>query len=201
MGIISATRLSGAVSLYHGDIAVMEHFSTYRELDAQGDVIEEVRTVEASRRLSVRAFWIEFEDLASITSIFEKRRDTARATLEQLIRVGEIFAIPSDRHDSSTYSNLSKKTIYLYETTEGGTGIADRTYESWQLVLQQGVAIATKCRCTFGCPRCIQPPRRRNSESIEKLFGVALAGSVLQLQDRSEVEVYDPTVMGWVKNS
>ena len=106
-------------------------------------------------------------------------------TLKHLFRIGAMFVVPADRHDTSTHSE--KGMLYVYENYPGGVGVARQIFENWREVMQKGVDIARECSCIRGCPNCIMPPRV--SEDLDKSIGMKLADHILDVVANSDTEI------------
>ncbi len=85
----------------------------------------------------------------------------------------------------------------MYENVAGGIGIAEKAFDVWREILEAGTAIAEKCSCADGCPRCICPPRRRGADQLSKHAGVQLAARLRQAASGGPTERFDPTTSGW----
>jgi DEAD/DEAH box helicase domain-containing protein len=48
-------------------------------------------------------------------------------------------------------------TIYLYDSHEGGIGLAERLFEILPDLLRRGLETLNVCGCRFGCPSCVGP--------------------------------------------
>lgn len=103
----------------------------------------------------------------------------ALVAVEHLMRIGMRFVIPVDEHDVFTVSDTKTNEIHVVESYPGGIGIAKKAFERWREILDEGIALATRCNCRQGCPYCIVPPRR--TEELNKRAGLDLGMSVLGL--------------------
>jgi DEAD/DEAH box helicase domain-containing protein len=48
-------------------------------------------------------------------------------------------------------------TLFLYEHTPGGIGLAERIFEQRELLLARALRLVEGCRCVAGCPACVGP--------------------------------------------
>lgn len=48
-----------------------------------------------------------------------------------------------------------RPTLYLYDDTPGGAGLASRAHALGAALFERAIAVATGCRCRHGCPTCI----------------------------------------------
>ena len=109
----------------------------------------------------------------------EDIEDDGLLAFEQLLRVGTIFTIPVDSHDTTTHLDKRDKQIYLIESHPGGIGIVKKAFEKWHEILKTSIGIARACRCRKGCPNCIIPPRLYD-EDLDKVKGIDLAERIIE---------------------
>ncbi len=48
-------------------------------------------------------------------------------------------------------------TLFLYEHTPGGIGLAERIFEQREVLLACALRLVESCPCDFGCPACVGP--------------------------------------------
>ena len=48
-------------------------------------------------------------------------------------------------------------TVFLYDATPGGVGLATRIYEDRESLLRGTLSLIERCACGEGCPACIGP--------------------------------------------
>lgn len=195
--IIKGKRYKESLSTLYGKITIFENFAGFKIIDERnGNMIDEIRA-QSARRHNAHAFWFIFDNV-SLFSISDFV--SGLGGLEHILRIGSIFIIPSDRHDTATFSNSqSLPQIYLYESVPGGIGIADKAFRIWKDIIQEGIKIADRCLCKDGCPRCIHPPRLKSTIGISKISGIELAYQLLEHAQSEPDEEYDPGIHGWVK--
>ncbi len=178
------------VEIHFRSLNIGERLNSYRLVDNNTD------TVLSSSNDSIGQYHNNrYAFVMSISNMVEFDNIALR-TLEQIVRIGAIFVVPADRHDTSTHSNVNEKSLYLYENYEGGIGVARRVFEDWQDVITKGIKIAETCKCDKGCPNCILPPRK--SEDMDKNSGIKLACAILDFIE-SGVEKYKIQDNRWVK--
>jgi len=135
--------------------------------------------------------------LRGLRALCKTIEDGIRA-LEQIIRLGTMFVIPSDRYDTSTFSSVKiPYMVYLYENVPGGIGIAEKAFSVWREACEEGIRIAERCDCKDGCPRCIFPPRLKETKGMSKQAGLRLARKILEITEEKPTEELDPTIHGW----
>ena len=68
-------------------------------------------------------------------------------------------------------------TLFLYEHTPGGIGLAERIFEQRETLVARALHLIETCKCDFGCPACVGPAdaygeHSRKSVALELLRGV-----------------------------
>ena len=48
-------------------------------------------------------------------------------------------------------------TLFLYEHTPGGIGLAERIFETREVLLARALRLVESCTCDWGCPACVGP--------------------------------------------
>jgi len=182
------------ISIYYGKLTIYENFSGYKIIDERnGSIIDEIKS-DISRHKNAHAFWLKLEN----SNNFENATNGLSA-LQHMIRVGSTFIIPSDRHDTNTYSNRNSFEIYLYENYPGGIGISEKAFDIFRDIIKQGIKISEDCSCIDGCPSCIFPPRFKKADGLSKIAGIKLAYEVLDETESRPLEIFDPHSFGWKK--
>jgi len=159
--------------------------------ERNNQVIDDVKSTNSIRK-EAYTFWIGFEDPDDIRNLSE-----GLIALENIIRIGAPFVIPSDRHDTSTYSNKNSLEIFLYENFSGGIGISEKAYVVFREIIIEGKKIAENCKCKKGCPRCILPDRYKPNEQLDKREGILLSEYLLEKTTNSPEEIYDERTHSW----
>ena len=163
-------------NIYYGQLNIHTHFRGYKLADTQtggeGGLSGNPSWYTHGNR---HAFWIEVESKHAV--------DTGGLVgLENLLRVGAMFVIPTDRFDANTLSIRGDMIVCYYENYTGGIGVAKQLLNVWESALNEGIRIANNCSCRRGCPNCIEPPkayRNRDIDKIDKNLGINLARKIL----------------------
>jgi DEAD/DEAH box helicase domain-containing protein len=66
--------------------------------------------------------------------------------------------------------------LYLYETYQGGVGLARGFYESFRDIARECLEVVTGCGCRAGCPSCVNPPEGR--DDLRKIASTIILGKV-----------------------
>ena len=161
-------------STYLGKVSLYENLISVSLVDERSDGVIDRYSPDSnsSWRSTSHAFWVDVSPLEDID-------DAGLTALEQLLRVGTIFTIPVDAHDTTTHLDKRDRQIYVIESHPGGIGIVKKAFEKWHEILRTAIGIAQACRCRRGCPNCIIPPRLYDEE-LDKVKGIALAERVME---------------------
>jgi DEAD/DEAH box helicase domain-containing protein len=68
-------------------------------------------------------------------------------------------------------------TLFLYEHTPGGIGLAERIWDQRDVLIARALRLVESCPCDAGCPACVGPAEKygehsRKSIALELLRGV-----------------------------
>ena len=164
------------LDIIHGTLNIQMNFTGYKEVDERtGEQRgEHVPSNDALFQNNLHAVW--FNIPTSTDNV------KGVGALENLLRVGAMFVVPSDRFDTSTWSKIKDGvTIYYYENYTGGIGVARKFFQEWNTALEKGIDIAENCDCRSGCQNCIEPPKSWNfsGAEIDKVAGIALSENLL----------------------
>lgn len=119
----------------------------------------------------------------------DEGNDAGLAALEQMLRVGALFAFPADSRDITTHRAGGK--IFLIERYPGGIGLAQSAFDRWRELLEIALEIAQGCPCPTGCAHCLVPPRSchdTRDTGLDKVGGIELARRLLQATGGSPPE-------------
>lgn len=195
---ISGRAWPGDVEAVYGDISIWENFTGYQEIDAKSGSVLGERDGSASMNRRARGLWLTFhapELLGALTL------DGTLNGLAQLLVIGTPFVLSCDRHDFTVHvrSGGQRAEVIFYETVAGGIGIAEKAAEIWPDILEVGMQIARRCRCSNGCPGCIEPTWRRSGQASPKKDPTLRAAEILHvLGNRQHREELDGDGNMWV---
>ena len=174
--VFSSQIFGSTANIHYGLLNIHTHFRGYKLIDTQtggeGIMSGNPSWYTHSNR---HAFWIEVQSSHAVDA-------QGLVGLENLLRVGAMFVIPTDRFDASTLSIRGDMIICYYENYTGGIGVAKQLLNVWRLALNEGIRIADNCSCRRGCPNCIEPPkayRNTDIDKIDKNLGINLARKIL----------------------
>ncbi len=189
---------ANGVSTHWGDVALTETLTEVKVIDesvrrnarrhsppdAEDD--ERVQEIYVPQRDTTwqstgHSFWLDVAGLlypgtAPAASVDGLADDRGLTELEQMLRVGTLFAFPVDTYDTTTHSQSGQ--VFLIESYPGGIGIAQKVFEQWRAILEAGLKLAKECACRAGCPHCLVPPRFFGRR-LDKDKGITLAEQIL----------------------
>jgi DEAD/DEAH box helicase domain-containing protein len=185
-----ASATVGRLALRLGALEVHEQVVGYQRRRARtNEVIEEVALDLPPTTLVTRGFWWEVPDgvladagLDGADAAFVP--GTVHAAEHAAIGVLPLFAI-CDRWDVGGVSiachpQTGRATIVIYDGYPGGAGVAELGFGAGRAHLDATLDAIRRCRCTEGCPSCVQSPKCGNgNEPLDKVGAVAMLGSAL----------------------
>ena len=176
-----ASKNAGGVGVHLGDVEVTNMVLGFRKRSHLTEaVIGEERLNLPPRRFNTVAIWFDIPQ-PLLKRINQEGWDLAgglHAAEHAAIGMLPLFAL-CDRNDIGGVStpfhpDTGRPQVFIYDGHPGGVGITEHGYsvieEWWRATLR---AIA-ECRCSEGCPTCIQSPKcGNNNHPLDK--GVAIA--------------------------
>ena len=180
--IFNGSKWEDNIEVYLGKVSLSENLISVSLIDERNDnLIDRYSPLSSSSwRSTSHAVWIDVSSLDEVD-------DEGLSAFEQLLRVGTVFTIPVDSHDTTTHLIKRDKQIYLIESHPGGIGIVKKAFEKWHDILRTAIGVARACRCRKGCPNCIIPPRLYDEE-LDKVKGIELAERVIEATSNSTTE-------------
>ena len=138
------------------------------------------------QHLVTQALWLTIpEAVLDVAGLGPERvPGAAHAAEHAAIGILPLFAM-ADRWDigglsTAWHPDTGHATIFIYDGYPGGAGIAERGYRSGTAHLRATLATIATCRCSSGCPSCVQSPKCGNgNEPLDKAGAVALLEAVL----------------------
>ena len=168
----------GDISANYGSLDILTKFTSYKLVDERsGETIATGGDSSGISQNKMHAFWLDVPQSQTASD--------GIGAVEQMIRVGAMFAIPMDRFDTTTHSTSTigrDPSAYCYENYPGGIGVAKKLFSVWDIALAKGIEIARNCRCTSGCQNCIEPAKSWDISNahIDKVKGIELAEQLLE---------------------
>jgi DEAD/DEAH box helicase domain-containing protein len=187
---VDERRAVGRTGLHLGSIEVSTQVTGYQRKDAaSGEVLGTEVLDLPSMCLVTRGVWytIAPADLAAANVAPRDVPGTLHAVEHAAIGILPLFTI-CDRWDVGGVSTARQAdtgipTIVIYDGYPGGAGIAELGFHAADRHLRTTLEVIEACRCTEGCPSCIQSPKCGNwNEPLDKAGAIALLGYVLDLR-------------------
>ena len=173
---LRTTRTNGAVD---NSLEVDEQVVGYeRKKITTGTVLSREPLDLPASTLTTRGFWYEFGDeVFRDAGLGDAQAPMIPGTLHAIehtmIGMLPLFAI-CDRWDvggvsTAAHQQTGKATILIYDGYPGGAGIAELGYTAGRRHLEATLHALEHCRCSHGCPSCVQSPKCGNgNEPLDK---------------------------------
>lgn len=151
-----------------------------------GTVLAEIPLDMSEQRLRTAGCWWTLPDAAVERAGLSSRRLSGSAHAAEHASIGllPLFAT-CDRWDvggvsSARHPQTDQLTVVVHDAYPGGAGFAERGFEAareWLTATRDAIA---SCRCTAGCPSCVQSPKCGNGNSpLDKDGAVVLLSELL----------------------
>ncbi|HTO01137.1 MAG TPA: DEAD/DEAH box helicase [Microthrixaceae bacterium] len=187
--VISVTdqRQVGLSKLHLGSVEVATRVTGYQLRNSATHKIIASETLDVpSSELSTRAVWYSFDD-----ALIE-RAEIDPADLGGALHAAEHAAIGilplftiCDRWDVGGVStewleSTGTPTVVIHDAYPGGAGMAEMAFEAADRHLWATLDVLRKCRCSDGCPSCVQSPKCGNgNEPLDKSAAIRLLAATL----------------------
>jgi DEAD/DEAH box helicase domain-containing protein len=129
---------------------------------------------------STQALWYELDAHALSADLpLEVLLGALHATEHAQIAVLPLIAM-CDRWDigglsTNLHPQTGRPTIFIYDGHPGGVGIARQALVQFETLARNAHRLIVECRCTQGCPSCVQSPKCGNlNEPLSKSGAQAL---------------------------
>jgi DEAD/DEAH box helicase domain-containing protein len=150
-----------------GEVAIVEKVVGYKKIKFfthENAGYGEVHLPEM--QMHTTAFWLTLPENAC-----EQVSSGRAAAIDGLRGIGVAFetvatlALMCDARDLGTTLGDAKPslheafrpTLFVYEHTPGGTGLAERIWEARDLLIARTLRLIETCPCAVGCPSCVGP--------------------------------------------
>jgi DEAD/DEAH box helicase domain-containing protein len=184
IGIHTSMKV-GRLKLSLGSLEVDEQVVGYeRKKITTGALLSREPLDLPASTLTTRGFWYEFgDDVFSDAGLGDAQAPAIPGTLHAIehtmIGMLPLFTI-CDRWDvggvsTAAHAQTGKATILIYDGYPGGAGIAELGYTAGQRHLVATLHALEHCRCSHGCPSCVQSPKCGNgNEPLDKAGAIEL---------------------------
>ena len=191
-GGVDRERRLGDLLLRLGWVEVESRVTGYqRRATGSGEVLGRAVLDLPPTRLVTRAFWYCVDDRVLHGSGLapDRWQGTLHAVEHAAIGILPLFTI-CDRWDVGGVSTLALPgaaaggrpgpAIVIYDGYPGGAGVAELGFEAADRHLAATLDVLTGCRCSDGCPSCVQSPKCGNwNEPLDKDGAIRLLRAAL----------------------
>ena len=181
------SRSVGRADLHLGTVEVTSQVTGYRRRNLRtGESLGLVELDLPPTSLITRSFWYVIDPalLAEAGVAVGAVPGTLHAAEHAAIGILPLFAI-CDRWDVGGVSipwidDTGGPTIFIHDAYPGGAGVAELGYGAADRHLAATLEVLQTCRCTDGCPSCVQSPKCGNlNEPLDKAGAIALLSTIL----------------------
>jgi DEAD/DEAH box helicase domain-containing protein len=181
------TRAVGRSSLGLGAVRVRSRVTGYKRYDVFSGELLAVEDLHLPHtELETRAFWyvVGFDVLGDAGVAPGRVPGALHAVEHAAIGILPLFTI-CDRWDVGGVSTpllaeTGAPTIVIYDGYPGGAGVAELGFDAAGQHLAATLDVVESCRCSGGCPSCVQSPKCGNgNEPLDKAGAVALLRTLL----------------------
>jgi DEAD/DEAH box helicase domain-containing protein len=187
VGEEQCVSIRAGVQLHLGAVEVRQHVVGYQRRSAltHRRLGSELLDLPPTR-LVTRAFWYTIDDtvlhLAGVTRT--ACLGAMHAVEHAAIGLLPLFSL-CDRWDvgglsMARHPDTALATILVYDGYPGGAGIAELGFAAGFAHLEATLEVISTCRCSTGCPSCVQSPKCGNwNEPLDKAGAAAMLEVVL----------------------
>ncbi len=180
-------RVVGRSTLGLGSVRVRSRVTGYKRFDTfTGELLGVEELFLPHSELETRAFWyvVGLDVLRDAQISPAAVPGTLHAVEHAAIGILPLFTI-CDRWDVGGVSTpllaeTGAPTIVIYDGYPGGAGIAELGFAAAGEHLRATLDVVASCRCSDGCPSCVQSPKCGNgNEPLDKAGAIALLRTLL----------------------
>jgi DEAD/DEAH box helicase domain-containing protein len=184
---VDAQRSVGAAQLFLGCAEVETRVVGYQRKETLSSALLASEPLDLPpATLVTRAIWYVIDQQVVDAASIERRAlpSALHAVEHAAIGILPLFAI-CDRWDVggvsiAHHADTALPTIVIYDAMPGGAGVSELGYEAADRHLQAALESIEGCRCTAGCPSCVQSPKCGNgNEHLDKAAAAALLRAIL----------------------
>jgi DEAD/DEAH box helicase domain-containing protein len=186
IGRVEQSHAWGRVDLCFGSVEVRSRVTSFLRILPGGEVLGEHALNLPERSLSTKAvWWTMTEEMLISAGVFESDIPGAAHAAEHAAIAMLPLVATSDRWDiggvsTALHPDTGRPTILVYDGHPGGAGFAERGFSSATTWLTATRDAILACKCSTGCPSCVQSPKCGNgNEPLDKAGAVTLLTTVL----------------------
>ncbi len=193
---VAVRELSGGIRLATGTVRATEQVVGYLRRRGDGTLIDVVGLDLPEQRLDTRAVWYTLPPSALVDAGVPEgiAAGALHAAEHAAIGLLPLFA-GCDRWDigglsTVMHADTGEPTVIVYDAFPGGAGFAERGFAVAGPWLQAVRDAVRDCRCSSGCPSCVQSPKCGNgNHPLHKRGAVAALGLVIDALSAGPAEV------------
>lgn len=187
--VLETREIDGAM-LHFGNVAVSEQVTGFqRKSVSDHETISHEFLDLPEQHFTTQALWYVLPD------VIERAGDAESVPLDvwqgslHAAEHAQIAVLPliamCDRWDigglsTAFHPQTGKSTIFIYDGHPGGVGITRRGYDQFERLTGDALRLISECKCSSGCPSCIQSPKCGNlNEPLHKAGAVRLLDSLV----------------------
>ncbi len=178
------------VALRFGIVSVTQEVVAFQRKRLSDHEVIDLHTLDLPEQNFVtQALWYELPDELLGDLPLDVLLGSLHATEHAQIAVLPLIAM-CDRWDigglSTNYHHQTgRPTIFIYDGHPGGVGITKVGYEGFERLVGDARRLIGECRCSSGCPSCVQSPKCGNlNEPLHKRGALELMGSMSAAEAR-----------------
>ena len=171
------SRRVAAAKVCLGDVDVSEKVLGYVRNDHRTakTLHEELwRAPVVAAAYRTRAVWFDLPEECVRRIAFEALREATNGVANILgglvasVAMCDTRDVAGATYFPSAESGSSSARVFLYDTTPGGIGLAEKVFENIEALWRRALQNVKGCLCNSGCPSCIQAGRRGREAGFRK---------------------------------
>jgi DEAD/DEAH box helicase domain-containing protein len=180
---------TGDVDAFFGTVRVTNQVVSYvMKLVSTNDVIDEIPLPLPPQHLETKAVWWTIPPGVVDRAAVSARELPGAVHAAEHAAIGLLPLVATcDRWDvggvsTPLHPDTGFCTIFIYDGYPGGAGIVERGFRTADRWLSATLEAIKQCRCSRGCPSCVQSPKCGNgNEPLDKQGAAALLAAILGL--------------------
>ena len=184
-------RPAGRTTAYFGEVNVSTSVVGFRRrAHFTEEVLGEEYVSLPAQSFNTIALWFDVPK-ETLDYIYKERLDLPgglHAVEHAAIGVLPLFAL-CDRNDiggisTPLHPDTGRPQVFIHDGHPGGVGIAEHGYQVIEDLWRATLDVVSECRCSDGCPSCIQSPKcGNNNEPLDKAVARLVLQEILRPHD------------------
>ncbi|HEY7400600.1 MAG TPA: DEAD/DEAH box helicase [Actinomycetota bacterium] len=184
---IADSAAIGLTGVHFGAVRVTEQVVGYvKKLVATNEIVDEIPLGLPPQDLETRSVWWTIPPRVIARAAISPRALPGAVHAAEHAAIGLLPLIATcDRWDvggvsTPMHPDTGSCTIFIYDGYPGGAGISERGFHHATRLLEATLETILGCRCSRGCPSCVQSPKCGNgNEPLDKQAAAALLAAIL----------------------